>query len=315
MGPLKIDTHQHVFPPLLKNAIAENPNLPKGLPSVEWSPKTTLEFMSRNNIGTSILSCAVPLAVLGQGNASKAATFARKVNDYLASIRDRYPEQFGFFAALPSLEDTDNCIEEIRYALTTLKADGVSLFTSYNDKYLGHPDFEPIWAELNTHAAVIFTHPTIEGSMEKAITQPFTIPPPIVDWSHETTRTAVHLILTNTLRRFDACRIILSHGGGTLPFVASRVADSDIQTRISGKSREEFLEDAKRFYFDLALVGHPMPLGLVLGFAETGHVLYGTDYPFVGEDAVAEGWQSVGDEGLVLETRRAAQALIPRLAD
>ena len=65
-----------------------------------------------------------------------------EVNEYFASLRDKYPTQFGFFAALPSALNTDSCIDEIRYAMDVLKADGVGLMTSYNDKYLGHPDFE-----------------------------------------------------------------------------------------------------------------------------------------------------------------------------
>ncbi|KAL4781435.1 hypothetical protein BJX76DRAFT_16079 [Aspergillus varians] len=242
-------------------------------------------------------------------DATETAELAREVNDYLASLRDQHPTQLGFFASLPSPEDTGRCIDEIRYALDVLKADGVALFTSYNDKYLGHPEFEPIWRELNGRAAVVFTHPTMED-IKKSIAEPFTIPRPLMDWSHETARTAVHLILTNTLRRCAAdCRIILSHGGGTLPFVAGRIADIDIQTRLSGKSPEEFLEDARLFYFDLALVGHAMPLQLVLDFANNGHVLYGTDFPFVGDDAVAEQWGAVGDEALVAATRKTAQRL------
>ncbi|PYI11869.1 amidohydrolase 2 [Aspergillus sclerotiicarbonarius CBS 121057] len=314
MPPLKIDTHQHVFPPLLKKAIEGNPKLSQGFIGPEWSPSTTLEFMTRNDIGTSILSCAIPLNMICQNDTNETAALTRAVNDYLASLRDQYLKQFGFFAALPSPEDATRCIEEIRYALGTLKADGVTFFTSYNGKYLGHPDFQPVWAELNSHAAIVFTHPTMEG-MEKSITDPFVIPRALIDWSHETTRTAVHLIMTNTLRRFAACRVILSHGGGTLPFVASRIADIEIQTRLSGKSPGEFLEDAKSFYYDVALVGSTPPLQLLRDFAPPDHLLYGSDYPFVREHAVVQKWQAVGDEDLVRSTRKTAQTLFPRLAD
>ncbi|KAJ0420083.1 amidohydrolase family protein [Aspergillus carlsbadensis] len=266
---LKIDTHHHVIPPFLR----------QGMRTPTWTPQTALSFMVSHGIKTSILSCALPSTVLTQGNITRAATLTREVNNYLASLHVQHPTQFGFFASLPSLEDTDTCIEEIRYALDDLHADGVLLFTSYNGKYLGHPGFEPVWAELNARGAVVFTHPTIEDAAETCIHEPFTIPPPLLDWTHETTRAAVNLILANTLRRFPECKIILSHGGGTLPFIAGRMAD--LQTRLSGKSENEFLEDARRLYFDIALVGPPLtPLQLVREFAESGHVLFGTDFPF-----------------------------------
>ncbi|KAL2848548.1 amidohydrolase 2 [Aspergillus pseudoustus] len=314
MAPLKIDTHQHVFPSMLRKAMADNPHLSVGLPNPTWTPQETLAFMASNDIEISILSCALPLTVLAQGNVVKAASLTREVNEYLASLRTQHPTKLGFFASLPSLEDTDRCIEEIQYAFDELRADGVLLFTSYNNKYLGHPDFEPIWRELNTRVAVVFTHPTIEGARENSIHEPFTIPPPLLDWTHETSRAAVHLILTNSLRRFPECKIILSHGGGTLPFIAGRMAA--LQTPLCGKSETEFLGDARRFYYDIALVGPPTtPLQLVLEFADEGHVLYGSDFPFLAAEAVAGRWGLIGDEELLFKTGTAAQVLFPRFAD
>ncbi|OJJ05643.1 hypothetical protein ASPVEDRAFT_55480 [Aspergillus versicolor CBS 583.65] len=315
MVPLKVDTHQHVFPPPVRKAIERNPALAQGIQPPPWAPSTTLTFMEHNSINAAILSCPMSLTAICQDNAAETATLAREVNLYLASLCDQHPTQLGFFASLPSPADTARCVEEIRYALDVLKADGVALFTSYSDKYLGHPDFEAVWQELNTWKAVVFTHPTMEDR-HKSITEPFTIPRPLLDWSHETTRMAVHMILTGALRRYASdCQIILSHGGGTLPFVAGRIADLDTQTRVSGKSAEEFLAETRLFYFDLALVGHEMPLKIVLDFAADGHVLYGTDFPFVRDEAVARQWGVVGGEELISKTWKTAQTLFPRLKD
>ncbi|OCK73150.1 amidohydrolase 2 [Lepidopterella palustris CBS 459.81] len=316
MAHLKIDTHQHVFPPQIKRFMEGSP-LSQGFSAPAWSPEMSLDFMAGNNIGTSILSYGIPVTVFGK-EAAETAAMCREINEYLASLRDQDPSKFGFFTTLPSLEDVPRCIEEICYAFSVLKADGVNLFTSYNDKYLGHPDFEPVWAELDRHAAVVFIHPTMEG-MEKSITEPFLMPRAVFDWPHETTRTAMHLIITNTVRKFPACKRILSHGGGTLPYVAGRIEDANMQARFSGKEPGEFLEDAKSFYFDLALVGHTGPLQLLMNFAKKGHILYGSDYPFVREDMLEQKTRAIdgmvdGDgEELVLVARKAAQTLFPRL--
>ena len=51
------------------------------------------------------------------------------------------------------LPDVDATLAEIAYAYDTLKADGVGLFTSYGDMWLGHPTFRPVMEELNRRKA------------------------------------------------------------------------------------------------------------------------------------------------------------------
>ncbi|PQE24175.1 amidohydrolase family protein [Rutstroemia sp. NJR-2017a BVV2] len=218
-------------------------------------------------------------------NSSSIAAFCREMNDYTSELCKKYPNKFGFFATLPSLEDTATCIEEIRYALEELKADGVNLLTSYGGKYLGHPDFKPIWDELDRLAAIVFIHPGLETAGDP-IMEPRTLPKPIFDWTHETTRTAAHLITTDTLRTHPACRVILPHGGGTFPYIVHRIAHLSEGFNLMDKTADEFLDEAKNFYFDLAFAGYEDTLRLLLDFAKPGHVLYGTDYPFGRENMV-----------------------------
>ena len=250
----------------------------------EWSPELSLEFMSRNSIGATMLSLSAPgMAFLKDKN--EAAALCRDVNDYAAAIRDRNPDSFGFFAALPDLSDVESCIDEIAHAFDNLRADGVTLLTSYGGRYLGHPDFRTIWDELNKRTAVVFVHPSLD-SMAGGLMDPW-LPRPVIDFPHETSRTAVHMIIANTVRNYPNCRIILSHGGGTLPFIATRIAHQSADLKYTDKSAEEFLEDAQSFYFDLALSAYDNPLELLLQFAKPDHILYGSDFPFAREMTIA----------------------------
>ena len=294
-----------------------SPAIPKGLKPPEWSTHLSLEFMTRNNIGAAILSLSAP-ATEFMKDKKEAASLAREVNEYAASIRDRHPHKFGFFATLPSPDDTSGCLEEIDYALNVLKAEGVTLLTSYGKNYLGNPEFRPIWDELDRRNAVIFVHPTMNPA-GGALETPY-VPQPLVDFPHETTRTAVHLIVSNTVRDHPNCKIILSHGGGTLPYMATRVANMCADCNIFPKTAEEFMQEARNFYFDVALTAYDYPLDLLSTFAKPDHILYGSDFPFAREITCAAQIQLLDerarqmtlDEDFSLR-RGAALELFPRL--
>lgn len=177
--------------------------------------------MDRLGIQTAILSITAPGACILKGGPS--FELARKMNLYAAEVRDKQPNKFGFFANLPSLLDTEAALEEIRFALDELHADGVTLFTRYGNSntYLGHPDLEPIWAELNRRKCVVFVHPTHPVDTNKVNPR---MPQPMIDYPHETTRSAMDMILQGTLSKYADCKIILSHAGGALPYIISRVA-------------------------------------------------------------------------------------------
>jgi predicted TIM-barrel fold metal-dependent hydrolase len=69
------------------------------------------------------------------------------------------PDRFRGFAALP-LPDVDGSLEQIEYAFDVLGLDGVSMMTNADGSYRGDSRFEPIFAELQRRAAVVFIHPT-----------------------------------------------------------------------------------------------------------------------------------------------------------
>lgn len=116
--------------------------------------------MKRLGVRKAILPCTAPGACVLDGQLPY--NLARELNLYAAGLRDQHPDKFGFFANLPSLLDTEAALAEPTFALDTLKADGLLIFTRYghSNTYLGHPDIEPVWVELHRRKAVVFVHPT-----------------------------------------------------------------------------------------------------------------------------------------------------------
>ncbi|KAL1885481.1 hypothetical protein Plec18167_000975 [Paecilomyces lecythidis] len=229
-------------------------------------------------IQTAILSVTAPGACILQGQASY--NLARELNEYGAQLRDKNPEKFGFFASLPSLLDTEAALTEIRYALDVLHADGVTLFTRYGNgnTYLGHESLEPIWAELNRRKCVVFVHPTHPVDTNKVNPK---LPQPVIDYPHEMTRTAMDMILMRTRLKYPDCKVILSHAGGALPYIISRLATPLGATPgfaanlAMGVNHDEVMASFRSFHYDLALSSSAQVLDLVLKLVPHDHILFG----------------------------------------
>jgi len=192
---------------------------------------------------------------------------------------------------LPDFEDVNGTLAEIQYLYEEQQlCVGVTIFTSYGGKLLGHPQFAPIWAMLNKHEALVFLHPSVLDVVPHFIGPG--IPQPIVDYPLATTRAAVDLVMTGTIRANPNIDIILSHAGGTVPFIGGRAINALGIPDIAGLANVNILQaktDFARFYYDIALSTTAAQLDGLLDFANADHILFGSDFPYVpqfGIDAV-----------------------------
>jgi len=271
-GANRVDVHQHVVPPFWAAALPQHGGDPSGWNSPDWSPESAIAFMDSQQIATGVLSLTAP-SVVGWQNAERCE-MARRVNEYTAELVSKQPDRFGNFATLP-LPDVEGALSEVAHAFDVLHADGVVLLSNYQGKYLGDVAFEPLWAELNRRASVVFIHPGKPG-----ISILDGIPGPIVDYPFDTTRTAVQIVLNGVLDRHPQVRIILSHAGGFVPYASHRFAELAAAVRPGAPMADVLLEKFKRFYFDTALSAGPAALPSLLAFAGVKHVLYGSDFPY-----------------------------------
>ncbi|MFE4499739.1 amidohydrolase family protein [Rhodococcus sp. NPDC056743] len=308
-SPKRIDVHQHILPPeygdwLYKQGVvgAGGINLP------EWSVDGALDVMDTFGIARSILSVSTPGVHLGDDR--EARVMARVVNDYAAQVVSDYPEKFGYFATL-TLPDVDGAIAEANHAFTVQNADGVVLIANSRGLYLGDQAFDPLMEELNRHHAVVFVHPgeLPGGSVDG-------IPSFAMDFLLDTTRAAFNLVKNNVPRRYPNLKFVLAHAGGFLPFASHRMAIAMVAT--GARDPFEALRDFADFYYDTALSGSPAALPSLLAFANPGHVLYGSDWPFAPVAAGAY-FNSLLDSNETLDERtragishRNAQFLFPR---
>lgn len=304
----RIDVHAHDIPDFYREAAAaagRRPAVSSGLPA--WSPQRALEVMDANGIASAILSVSAPGVHFGDDGAARK--LARRCNEHKAELARRWPGRFGGFAALP-LPDVPGALDEIDYALDSLGLDGIGLFSSYDGRYLGDPLFDPILERLDARAAVAFVHPVLNPLLRELRID---LPAFVVEYVFDTTRAAANLLFSGALDRFPNIRFVLAHGGGTLPFLTFRLAQSPLidPQRLGAFDPQRVAQLVRRFYFDTALVAHPAPLAGLDAIDVGDRVLFGSDWPFAPAAVTATTVANIPDDGR-LEGN--ALGLFPRLS-
>lgn len=239
------------------------------------------------SITRSILSISSPGVYFKAGDYISSQKLARQVNEFAGDLVRRQPKEFGFWASLP-LPDVASTLEEIPFALDTLKADGIALQTNYYGTYIGDSAFDAVFEELNRRKATVFIHPTTpcmkhqDGSIHTAITVLPQFPNPMFEFMFDSSRALISLFLSGTVARCPNITFIIPHAGATLPPIIERF--TSFASLIGGDRNltSQVIKDtfAKQFYFDLA--GFPFPDQIWGLFRHVGvdRLLYGSDYPF-----------------------------------
>jgi predicted TIM-barrel fold metal-dependent hydrolase len=303
--PHRIDLHHHYIPPRHLEAVLSQRESGRTPP---WSPDISLAEMDRSGIATSICSLVQPGVWLG--DVERSRTLARECNEYGARIMADYPRRFGFFAALP-LPDTDGSLREIDFALGTLKADGIGLMTSFQDKYLGDAAFAPVYEELNRRNAVVYVHPT-QPTCCTGLVPGVTVS--TIEYATDTSRTIASLVFSGTAAKFPSIRWVFSHGGGTVPFLLGRFE------RLAADRTDPWLEGGavpqlRKFFYETAQANHKGALDALLALIPASNVLFGSDYPLRPASEVVDGLAAYDFTPAVRRAidRENAERLIPRL--
>jgi 6-methylsalicylate decarboxylase len=307
--PFRIDVHHHFAPPAWVTAVKGRPLLQAA--NTTWTPEKSIEDMDRGGVAASLVSITNP--GLWFGDAPMTKQLARACNEYGAKLVQDHPTRFGLFAAMP-LPDADATLAEIAYAYDTLKVDGVGLFTSYGDKWLGNPAFRPVMEELNRRKAVVHVHPTAANCCRNLDYAPG-VAPGSIEYGTDTTRAIMGVAFSGDAVKYPDIRFIWSHAGGSVPFLAARIegASNNAKDRLPSG----FMAEIRKFYYDLAGASNRGAVASLLELVKPSQILFGTDFP-PGGSAVAY-VKALGEMSLISKEalraidRENAVRLIPRL--
>ena len=257
-----------------------------------------LALMDRAGVQMQVLS-ACPQTPYG-GDGKKAAGAARFVNDQYAELAGRRRDRFAAFAALP-MPHLQESVGEMGRALDELGMAGVAMNTSVLGHALAGPAFEPVFAELNRRAAVLYLHPAGNSACTPLIRDyhlTWMVGAPVED-----TISIMQLITRGLPARYPDIKIINSHLGGALPMLLQRADDQYRWEAPDTPERPSVA--ARRMWYNTVGHGHVPALRCAIDSFGADRLLLGTDFPYENGDTFARAINYINDPQIDPDAARA----------
>src|SRR3979411_1821172 len=281
-----IDIHSHPILPF-----GEGAPVGEGQKQPDWAVEDALSYMEEPHVSACVLSDPDSA---NHATGQEARDIARRVNETLADIVSRWSSRFGAVATLPG-QDADGAATEIVYALDILKMDGVSTSTSISDVYLGEPQFDPWFEELNRRGATLFVHPTFTKASQKLL---IGLHPSVLEFMFDTTRMIANMVATGAKKRFSNIKILSTHGVATIPYLVNRIQMLEhafgVGTGRLELSPEEVREGIASFYSALPAANSAAQLGAILKLVPVSLLVMGLDFPLMPKSTFAPAIADIG---------------------
>ena len=244
-----------------------------------------VEGMDRKGIDISVISVS-PVVFFYWLEADAGLRAARILNDGIARMVAARPDRLRGMATLP-MQDTDAAVAELERAVKEHGFRAAELGCRVRGELLSEPRFRPVLKRAQELGVFIFTHPYIAGSLPADLACYYL--GNLVGIPLDTALMAAHLMLGGALDELPGLNIVLSHGGGYLPYQSGRLAHGyEVRKEARVKTPNSPASLLRRFHFD-ALTHDPAALRFLVEKAGADRVTIGTDAPYdMGEENPVE---------------------------
>jgi aminocarboxymuconate-semialdehyde decarboxylase len=320
-----IDTHAHVLPRLYTNELLAASEVHQGLASAAQMVKVRVPNFYPPACGTQLFGGAdlrleamnaagVDVQVLSAGSLTAFAPstptdvrrdLVRLWNDSAADYADEDPQRLQVFCAVP-LPSVEYAVNEVKRVAGRPTTAGFGITTHIGGRPIDDPEWWPLYQLWNDMKATVFVHPDrfcVEGIMPRHLETD-------LGTQFDDTLATVRLYESVT-HRFPGITWIVSHLGGAFPFVLGRLEEHWVRDREWRDHKVAPSQSLDNIMFDTA--GHG---GDSIEFAVrvlgAERVLFGTDFPMVSPESLAEQLHAVvsaipapGDQRRVLHENAA----------
>jgi len=227
------------------------------------------------SVWTDIFGYALP--------AEKGAAWHGLLNEKLGAFAARRPEAFSWLASGP-LPHADCAARELERGVKQLGAIGGIAATNVEGVNLGELPLDEYWAAAVELDVPVFLHPAQPTPAQR--TAKFSLSQ-IAQYTFDTTLCVGSLIGAGVLDRFPGLRLILAHGGGSVPYLIGRFdcmherADRKQSGVVAEKAPSQYL---RRFWYD-TLLHDPLSVRFLAQRVRVDRMVIGTDESFPPHEA------------------------------
>jgi aminocarboxymuconate-semialdehyde decarboxylase len=291
-----VDVHAHHYPAGLRNRAVETgdsrwPSLSIGddastgrimcgaqvfrhVRAPLWDVPTRIRELDAAGVALQVLS-PVPVMLTYWAEPGPAAAFAAEINDALA--RDIAGSD-GRLAGLGTvaLQSIDVAIDELTRLTKQLGLRGVQIGTQIDGRELDDLYLRPFFEAAESLGAAVFVHPMDGGGGAiRRGGQPYDFG---LGMLTDTAMAATAVVFGGVLDNLPDLKVGFAHGCGTFPWAFPRLK---MATQLVDHPDPAGLDELVRSVWADSLVFDPSHLALLLERFGEGHVMFGTDYPFV----------------------------------
>ncbi len=233
-----------------------------------------LADLDRMKIDIQVISPSLIHQNTASMNGPQALKLVREVNDDVAEAVVRHPDRLVGIGIVP-FHEPKLAAAELGRMVSRLDLRGVEIPSFVNGHELGDKMFRPFWRKAEKLDLPVFIHPA--GNSDERLRRfglAFSVGQP-----YEEALAMSSLIYEGVMDRFPKLKVLISHGGGYLPYYAGRQDNAQRIGADGVKLKGSFSSYIRRFYYE-SVIFNPDMLDFLATKTPASHIVMGTDYPF-----------------------------------
>ncbi len=278
--PVSIDLHTHWEPEVYTKALAAETDQPAGAPyRLNWDLDKRRQWMDEHGVEIHVLTLS-GMMPWQRVSPEAGVRLARIINDAAVDAHAAFPDRFLAGIELP-VRDPQAALQELNRMAGKPGMRVVHLPNSYDGfDYLFEPGYGPLLARCEELGYPLVFHPLDGDANIYAGAQRLGGPweasnlNNTLGFPFEHATTAAKFIVSGTLDKYPKLQVVLSHSGGSFPYIAGR-----IERGLASKNfrlPHPFREYIRRFHYD-SIAFYPETLRYLIALVGSDRIVIGTD--------------------------------------